>query len=140
MFHQKGNIMAKRGNSIKLKFMTEQQQFDLQQKNLEELFKEQRKTLKSIGLVKQRKKESKDLAEQKKKLDDYHQKHKQDELAKIDKLKTQLKDLKAELNIGAEEITDEIKELNRDFNNAKAPYQEKLKVLDRMISEKEFKM
>ena len=132
--------MAKRGNSIKLKFMTEQQQFDLQQKNLEELFKEQRKTLKSIGLVKQRKKESKDLAEQKKKLDAYHQKHKQDELAKIDKLKKQLKDLKAELNIGAEEITDEIKELNRDFNNAKAPYQEKLKVLDRMISEKEFKM
>lgn len=133
--------MKKSNNkTIKLKHLTEKEHFDLQQKTLEELFKEQRKIHKSLGTIKSRKKGDQDLEKLKKDLQKFQEKNKQTELKEMETLKRKMKEVKAELNVGAEDILAEQREINRDYNNQKAPYAEKLKIVERMIIEKEFKM
>lgn len=132
--------MAKKGSSLKLKHISEDEAFQLQQKPLEELYKEIRKVGKSLQRIKEKKKEDADLIKAKKRLEAYHTKHKQAELKEIEGYKKALKEARATLNEGAEDILEDIKEINRNYNQDKAPYVEKMKFLDRMISEKEFKI
>lgn len=131
--------MAKQ-KSLKLKYLTEKEHFELQSKSLEELFKEHRKMLKSMQTIKNRKKADTDLEKLKKELQKFQEKNKQNEIKAMETLKKKMKEVRALLLEGAEDILSEQKEINRDYNNQKAPYMEKLKILERMILEKEFKM
>lgn len=132
--------MAKKNSKLSLKHVSEDEAFQLQQKSVEDLLKELRKIDKSLVRVKEKKKEDPELLKLKKKLEEYHRKHKQAELKEMENYKKRMKELRQELNEGAEEIIAETKEINRDFNNQKAPYIEKRKLIERMISEKEFKI
>lgn len=130
----------KKSKNTKLKYLTEKEHFDLQQKTLEELFKEHRKIMRSLGAIKNKKKNDPDLEKLKQELKKFQEKNKQEELKAMELLKKKMKDVRALLLEGAEDILSEQKEINRDFNNQKAPYAEKLKIIERMITEKEFKI
>jgi hypothetical protein len=130
----------KKTKTAKLKYLTEKEHFDLQQKTIEELFKEHRKMAKSIGAVKNKKKNDPDLEKLKQELKKFQEKNKQEELKAMEVLKKKMKEVRALLLEGAEDIISEQKEINRDFNNQKAPYVEKMNIIERMIIEKEFKI
>lgn len=132
--------MAKKGSSIKFKYVSEDEAFKLQQLSLEELMKEDRKINKSLQRLKEKKKNDPELLKAKKRLETYHIKNKQTELKEIEGYKKALKETRAALNEGAEETVAEIKELNKHMNMDKAPYLERKKLIERMITEKEFKI
>lgn len=132
--------MAKKGSSIKFKYVSEDEAFRLQQLSVEELMKEDRKINKSLQRLKEKKKNDPELLKAKKRLETYHTKHKQAELKEIEGYKKALKETRAALNEGAEETVAEIKELNKQMNMDKAPYLERKKLIERMITEKEYKI
>lgn len=132
--------MAKKNSTIKFKYVTEDEAFKLQQMSIEDLMKEDRKMTKSLQRLREKKKTDPDLLKEKKRLENHHNKNKQAELKEIEGYKKAMKEARAAMNEGAEEIVAEIKEINKQLNMDKAPYVEKKKLIERMITEKEYKI
>jgi len=132
--------MAKKSTTIKFKHVSEDEANKLQQLSLEDLLKEERKVRKSLQRLSEKKKTDVELLKAKKKLENHHNKNKQSELKEIEGYKKAMKEARAAMNEGAEETVADIKEINRHLNMDKAPYLEKKKLIERMITEKEFKI